>query len=422
MINMNENRRVAVTGLGIVSSLGTGTAEVDAALRAGRCGVVRSQEMTNLHLRSRVYAPVSGFAAETIDRKLRQTASPAALFALEAGRQAVAAAGLNAEDLTGGRCGAIVGTCFSGLIDAFHNEKILAAGLPPSRVGAASAVRVMQSGPAAHLAVMFGLRGRVLGLSSGFSAGVDDLGYAYQLIRRGVQDVVLAGSCEGPTYSLAGIPLDNAQALSSAFNDRPEEACRPYDQQRSGLVLSEGAGIVVLEELGRARARGATIYGELVGYGSANDGEDMFRPSGTGLDRAIAAALAEAAEAGVERIDYIKTHGTGTPLGDQIEIGTLRKRFGSHLADAPLVSSLKGHTGHGLGACGGQESVYALLMLQGGYVVPTRNLTEPDPACTGVRHVPPGGVEKRLGSILAFNVGFGGGNAAIVFRHPGEIV
>jgi 3-oxoacyl-[acyl-carrier-protein] synthase-1 len=410
------NRRVVVTGIGIVSSLGSDVSAVDASLRAGRCGIVRSADMERMGFRSRVYAPVAGFDPSVIPRPLRLTASPASLFAMVAAKQAVEGARLTPAELSGGRCGAVIGTCFSGVTEAYTNECILAAGKPPSRAGASTAVKAMNSGPVAHVAVQYGLRGRVFSLSSAFASGVDDIGSAYDLIRRGTQDVMLAGSCEGPTWQLPAIPLDNAQALSSGYNDLPDQACRPYDLKRSGLVLSEGAGVVVLEEATRARARGAPILGEVIGYGSANDGADMFRPSGDGLDLAIGSALAGAAACGAPPIAYIKTHGTGTALGDQVEIAVLRRRFG----EGPLVSSTKGYSGHSLGACGAQEAIYALLMLQGGYAVSTRNLQELDPLCAGVRHVPAGGCALPPGPVLMFNVGFGGTNAALVINRCEE--
>jgi 3-oxoacyl-[acyl-carrier-protein] synthase I len=407
--------RVVITGIGIVSSIGNDKDAVLASLRDGHSGLVAWPEMERAGFRSAVYAPVQGWDGSAIGRRALQTMSRAAQLAAGAAREAVADAALSPEHLANERTGVVVGSAFPGVGDATRAEEIVATHGGPSRAGGTGVVKIMNSGVSGNLAAHFGITGRAYSISSAFATGLDNIGHAYDLVRFGLQDVCLAGATEEDTWRHAGVSFENAGALSTGFNDRPREACRPYDSQRAGLVLSEGAAILVLESLDHAERRGARPWAEIVGYSCTNDGADMFRPTGEGLESAITQALAAAAGNGVRRVDYVNTHGTGTPLGDAVEISVLRKLFG----EGPFVSSSKGHAGHSLGATGAQEAVYTLLMMRHGFAAPTANLREVDPECTGVRHVRER-TAAALGAALTFNVGFGGTNACLVLRRIGD--
>jgi 3-oxoacyl-[acyl-carrier-protein] synthase-1 len=406
-------RRVFVTGLGVVSSIGNNAAEVVHALRHDRSGLVYWPPMAELGFRCAVYAPVKGWTPGLIPRRALQTTSPGAQYAMGATLEALADAGLRPEAIRDdplGRIGAIIGSAFGGLSEATRTEQLLATG-KSSRAGGTGVVKIMNSTASGNVAAHLGVRGRAYSVSSAFATGADDIGHGYELIAFGIQDACICGASEEAVWSNGAISFETARALPTDYNDRPAAACRPYDRDRQGLVLSEGAGIVVLESLERAEGRGATPIAEVIGYGAANDGADMFRPTGDGLRLAIRAALAGAAARGVETIDYVNAHGTGTPVGDPVEAAVMRDLFG----EGAWVSSTKGLTGHGLGAAGAQEAVYTLLMLRHGFVAPTANLEHVDPECGGLRHVL-SGRDEPIDTALSFSSGFGGTNACLVFR------
>jgi 3-oxoacyl-[acyl-carrier-protein] synthase-1 len=275
---------------------------------------------------------------------------------------------------------------------------------------------MMNSTASGQLASHFGTQGRAYSISSSFAAGADSIGHAYDLLRFGLQEVAICGGAEETVWRSAGISFETTRSMSAGFNACPPAACRPYDVDRQGLILSEGAGIVVLETLDSAVERGAHIYAEVVGYGSANDGADMFRSTGEGLSLALHMALSAAAEQGVQTIDYVNAHATGTLVGDPAEAQVLRETFGDH----PWVSSTKALAGHGLGATGAQEAVFTLLMLANGFVAPTANLERVDPACAGLRHAQML-QEQVLDTALTVSIGFGGANACLIFRAPSDI-
>jgi 3-oxoacyl-[acyl-carrier-protein] synthase-1 len=340
--------------------------------------------------------------------------SPGAQYATGAALEALAQAGVATDALHSERVGAIVGSAMAGLQEATDTERLLHTRHSPSRAGGTGVVKIMNSTASGNLASFLGVRGRAYSISSAFSSGVDSIGHAFELIGHDLQDVCLAGAAEEAAWRTAGVSLEAAGALADGFNDRPMAACRPYDRDRRGLVLSEGAGILVLEALEYAQARGAQPLAEIVAYAAANDGADVFRPSGQGLRTVLSAALAQAAEAGVEHVTYVNSHATGTPLGDAVEAGVLRDVFGDG-PNAPWVSSTKGQAGHALGATGAQETVYSLLMLQHGFVAPTANLEHLDPACAGVRHVTQL-QQQPVPAVLKLSTGFGGSNACIILR------
>jgi 3-oxoacyl-[acyl-carrier-protein] synthase-1 len=403
--------RVVITGLGIVSSIGNGIDEVTRSLRESRSGMVYMPEMKELGYRCCVYAPVRDLDTSGIRRKTLRTLSSAALFAAVAARQALDDAGLSPEELGGGRAGVVVGTGAGGISETPRAEDTVAAGAATSRLGALGVVKMMNSTASGSLAASLGVNGRVCSLSAACATGLFNIGHAYELIKLGLQDVCLCGSAEEDTWKQVGLSADNSAGMPTDWNDRPTEACRPYDVDRQGLVMSAGAGVLVIESLERAEERGARIYAEITGYGCANEGADMFIPMGDGLRRAINEAMRESADQGVDRLDYINAHGTGTRSGDQVEARVLHDLFGHE----PLVSSTKSISGHSQGATASQETVYTVLMLHHEFVAPTVNLERVDPECSGIRHAVTL-CDQRLRTAMTCNTGLGGSNASLVLR------
>jgi 3-oxoacyl-[acyl-carrier-protein] synthase-1 len=409
-------RRVVVTGIGIVSSLGSSVDTVCDALRSKHSGLTECRAMAELGFRSHVYAPVRGFDAAARLPKPQLRASLTAQYALGASMEAVRDAGLDEEALTSDRTAVIIGSAFGDLTEAARAEQVLDTRKSPSRLGGVGAIRMMNSTASGHVATHFHTGGRAYSISSSFATGVDSIGHAYELIRYGVQDIAICGGAEEAVWRSAGVSFETTGSMAHSFNNCPQRACRPYDIEREGIVLSEGAGILILESLDDARRRDARIRAEIVGYGSANDGADMFRPTGEGLRLTLRMAVAAAAEHGVHRLDYANAHGTGTRVGDPIEAAVL----GDVLGNETWVSSTKGLSGHALGAAGAQEAVYTLLMMGNGFIAPTANLEHVDPDCLGPRHAQCL-QQAKLRSALSVSTGFGGANACIVFKSPAEI-
>lgn len=406
-----SERRVAVTGMGIVSSIGSTLSDVLAALRNGTSGLRYSPQHAELGFACHVYAPVHGWQPAGIPKRTVQATSAVAQYAVSAALAAIADAGLVASDLQNDRTAVIIGSAFGGLDEANRVDQLLRTRKSPSRAGGTSVLKMLNSSAAGTVATCIGAQGRAYSLASAFATGADCIGHAYDLIRLGLQDIALCGGSEEAVWHYLETTFTAFGTVPTAFNDRPQAASRPFDRDRQGVIFSEGAGVLLLEPVERARARGARIYGEIVGYGSANDGADMFRPSGVGLEAAIREAVDRAHAVGVERIDYVNAHATGTPLGDTAEISVLREC----LPDQPWVSGTKGQTGHALGAAGAQEAILTLLMLEHNFLAPTFNLENLDPACGGMNHVL-ALREESLNSALTVSIGLGGCNAGIVFR------
>jgi 3-oxoacyl-[acyl-carrier-protein] synthase-1 len=404
-------RRVVVTGVGCVSSIGRSAAEVTSALREGRSGMTFVPEMKASGFKCGVYAPVKSWDSTAIDKRARKTLSRAGEYTFAAALEALADAGLAAADVAGPATGIIIGTAFSGLADGVKAQRTLMANKNPSRAGATAVVKSMSSSAAANLAAHLNVRGRAYCLSSACSTGLDSIGHAYELIAFGQQERCLAGAGEEEVWPQVGVTYDNWGGMPKTYDDRPTQACRPYEAKREGIVMSEGAAVLVLETLDAARKRGASILAEIVGYGCSNDGADMFEPSGGGLRRALEDALAAAKARGLASIDYVNAHGGASAVGDPIEVGVLREMFGP---DGPPISSTKGQTGHAMGATGSLEAAYTLLMMRHGFIAPTANLDEVDPRCAGVTHVATV-IERPLHTTMSFNVGLGGTNSAVVF-------
>jgi len=400
-------RRVVVTGLGIVSSIGTGREAVLDSLRAGRSGIRFSDEQRSMGFRSHVYGPIDLPLDELIDRKLKRFMSDAAAYSYLALREAIADAGLDDTEVSNVRTGLVAGS------GGASTENVLLCGdtarqKGPRKVGPYMVPRSMNSAIAANLATAMRVKGTSYTISSACATSAHAIGHGAELIQLGKQDVVFAGGGEDVHWG-STVMFDGMGALSSAYNDTPEKASRPYDANRDGFVISGGAGILVLEELQHAQARGARILAELVGYGATSDGADMVQPSGEGAVRCMRLALQD-----VKRpIDYLNTHGTSTPLGDIKELEAVREVFGD---TSPPISSTKSLTGHALGAAGVNEAIYSLLMMEHGFICASANIDQLDPAANGMDIVRDGRDGVRLGAVMSNSFGFGGTNATLVFE------
>ncbi len=406
---MMKPRRTVVTGIGIVSSIGIGKAEVTEALRKGRSGVTRSEEYAELGFRSHVHAPVRIDLSEHIDRKLLRFMGDAAAFSYLAMKEAVEDAGLEEHEISSPRTGLVTGSGGGSTANVVQAaDTVREKGV--RRVGPYMVTRTMGSTTSACLATPFKIKGVNYSISSACATSAHCIGHAMELIQLGKQDVVFAGGGEELHWTMS-VLFDAMGALSSKYNDTPERASRPYDAQRDGFVISGGGGMLVLEELEHARARGAKIYAELVGYGATSDGFDMVQPSGEGAVRCMRQALAT-----VDRpVDYINVHGTSTPVGDVRELEALKEVFGSPEGVPPL-SSTKSLTGHALGAAGVNEAVFSLLMMQHGFISASANIEQLDPAAEGFPIVRQTQEGVELNCVMSNSFGFGGTNATLVFK------
>lgn len=400
-------RRVVVTGLGIVSSIGRNRDEVVAALRQGKSGIEYNAEYAELGFRSHVYGSIKINPDEIIDRRLRRFMGDGAAFNYIAMEQAVADAGLTREQVSNPRAGLVVG---SG--GPSTSNLVLAADILRSKgarkVGPFMVPRTMSSTNSACLATPFGIKGVNYSISSACATSAHCIGHGGELIQMGKQDIVFAGGGEEIHWTLS-VLFDAMGALSAGYNDRPQLASRAYDAQRDGFVISGGGGLIVLEELEHALARGARIYAELTGYGATSDGYDMVQPSGEGAVRCMRQSMATV----TRPIDYINAHGTSTPVGDMVELGAVREVFGEEI---PYISSTKSLTGHALGAAGVNEAVYCLLMMQENFIAASANIQHLDPAAEGFPIVRQTIDNAKLDCVMSNSFGFGGTNASLVFQ------
>jgi len=400
--------RVVVTGLGVVSSIGNNQREVLASLRDGRSGISFSDTYAEMGFRSRVHGDIDLDVDALVDRKLRRFMGDGAAYGYVAMQEAITDAGLGQGDISNERTGLIMG---SG--GPSTSNQVAAADVArtkgPRRVGPYMVPRCMSSTVSANLATAFAIKGISYSISSACSTSAHCIGNGFEQIQLGKQDMVLAGGGEEVHWSLS-VLFDGMGALSSKYNDTPERASRPYDRDRDGFVISGGAGVVVLEELSHARARGAKIYAELVGYGATSDGVDMVAPSGEGAVRCMRQALAAL---GNTRVDYINAHGTSTPVGDTVELGAVREVFG---ADLPPIASTKSLTGHAQGAAGAHEAIYSLLMLEHRFLAASANIEILDPEAEGVPIVRERVDDAPLNCVMSNSFGFGGTNASLAFR------
>ncbi len=401
-------RRVVVTGLGVVSSIGNNKAEVLDSLKAGRSGVRFCETYAEMGFRSHVHGDIQLDLADVLDRKVRRFMGDGAAFNYIAMAEAIEDAGLDEAEISHERTGLIVG---SG--GPSTSNQVAAADIArekgPKRVGPYMVPRCMSSTNSANLATAYKIKGLSYSISSACSTSAHCIGNGYEQIQMGKQDIVFAGGGEEVHWSLT-VLFDAMGALSSKYNDTPETASRAYDKNRDGFVIAGGGGVVVLEELNHARARGAKIYAELVGYGATSDGVDMVAPSGEGAVRCMRQALAGL---GNTKIDYINAHGTSTPVGDILERDAMREVFG---ADMPRVSSTKSLTGHAQGAAGVHEAIYSLLMLEHDFLAASANIEELDPEAEGVPLVRTRVDGAGLDCVMSNSFGFGGTNASLAFK------
>ncbi len=404
-------RRVVVTGLGIVSSIGNNKSEVTESLRAGRSGIEFCQEYADLGFRSRVHGPIHLDLAEVIDRKLKRFMGDGAAFNYIAMREAIDDAGLGKDLVSSFRTGLVMGSGGPSTSNIVQAADILREkGL--KRVGPYMVTRTMSSTNSACLATPFGIKGINYSISSACATSAHCIGHGAELIQMDKQDVVFAGGGEEVHWTMT-VLFDAMGALSSKYNDAPETASRPYDATRDGFVISGGGGVLVLEELKHAEARGARIYAELVGYGATSDGYDMVQPSGEGAVRCMQQALATVDTP----IDYINAHGTSTPVGDIHELEAVQEVFRSGL---PRIASTKSLTGHALGAAGVNEAIYSLLMIEEGFIAASANINDLDPAAEAFPIVSELQENIPINCAMSNSFGFGGTNATLIFQRISE--
>jgi len=402
-------RRVVVTGLGIVCSIGNNKEEVEASLRAGRSGIVASEVYAEMGFRSQVHGALNIDLAGLIDRKIKRFMGDGAAYNYIAMQQAIEDAGLDESQVSNVRTGLIVG---SG--GPSTENIVLAADTMREkgirRVGPYMVTRGMSSTNSACLATPFKIKGVNYSITSACSTSAHCIGNAAEQIQLGKQDIVFAGGGEELHWTLS-VLFDGMGAMSSKYNETPEKASRAFDANRDGFVISGGGGVLVIEEYEHAKARGAKIYAELVGYGATSDGYDMVAPSGEGAQRCMQQALATVPEG--SKVNYINAHGTSTPVGDIRELEAIKEVFGENM---PYIASTKSLTGHALGAAGVNEAIYSLIMQEGGFIAASANIEELDPDAEGYPIA-----RKRIDNVefdcvMSNSFGFGGTNASLIFK------
>ncbi len=399
-------RRVVITGMGIVSCIGNNPEDVTASLRAAKSGIVRAEKYAELGFRSQVHGQPN-FDSELVDRRARRFMGDGGIWNYASMQQAIADSGLEERDVKNERTGIIMGS------GGPSTKTIVAAAdttreKGPKRVGPFAVPPSMSSAHSAVLATPFGIRGVNYTISSACATSAHCIGNATEMIQWGKQDVMFAGGGEELDWTLS-VLFDAMGAMSSKYNDTPSVASRAYDKSRDGFVIAGGAGVLVLEELEHAKARGAKIYAEIVGYGATSDGYDMVAPSGEGAIRCMRNAMNTVKG----KIDYINPHGTSTPVGDQKEIQAIREVFGN---DIPHISSTKSLTGHSLGATGVQEAIYCLLMMKNNFMAESANIQELDPEFADVPILRKRLDNAKIDTVMSNSFGFGGTNATLIMQ------
>ncbi|KMO39260.1 beta-ketoacyl-ACP synthase I [Methylobacterium aquaticum] len=404
-------RRVAITGMGIVSSIGNSTQEVLASLREARSGISRAEDFSAHGFRSQVAGAPTLDAEAVVDRRAMRFHGGGTAWNHVAMEQAIRDAGLEQAEISHERTGIIMGSggpSTRALVEAAD----IARAKGPKRVGPFAVPKAMSSTASATLATWFKIRGVNYSISSACATSNHCIGNAAEIIQGGRQDIIFAGGCEELDWTLS-VLFDAMGAMSSKYNETPSRASRAYDKARDGFVIAGGAGVLVLEELEHARARGARIYGEVAGYGATSDGHDMVAPSGEGAVRCMRQAIAGLK--GV-KIDYINPHATSTPVGDDKEIEAIREVFGAG-DHCPPIAATKSLTGHSLGATGVQEAIYSLLMMNNGFICESAHIDELDPAFADMPILRARQDDAKLGHVLSNSFGFGGTNATLVLKH-----
>ncbi|MEQ1865725.1 MAG: beta-ketoacyl-ACP synthase I [Micropepsaceae bacterium] len=403
-------RRVVVTGLGIVCSIGNNAQEVIASLREAKSGITTAEDYQRMGFRSQVHGNIKIDLDTAVDRRAKRFMGDGAAYTWIAMNQAIADAGLEPSDVSNERTGLIVGSggpstkAIVAAADIARTESVKG----PKKVGPFAVPKAMSSTCSANLSTWFKTKGVNYSISSACSTSANCIGNAYEMIQWGKQDVMFAGGGEEVDWTLS-VLFDAMGAMSSRYNDTPEKASRAYDKNRDGFVISGGGGILILEELAHAKARGAKIYAELTGYGATADGADMVAPSGEGAVRCMRMAI----EAAKVPIDYINPHATSTPVGDIPEIKAIMEVFGKKI---PPISATKSLTGHSQGAAGVHEAIYSLLMLQNGFICESANIEEIDPAVADAPIVRKRIDNAKIDTVLSNSFGFGGTNASLVFQ------
>jgi 3-oxoacyl-[acyl-carrier-protein] synthase-1 len=403
-------RRVAVTGLGIICPIGNSAQEVIASLREARSGLARSDVYRQMGFRAQVEGSLKVDLESTIERRARRFMGDGAAYNYLAMQQAVADSGLEEKDIVNERTGLIMGSggpstrAVVQAADTARSEPVKG----PKKVGPFVVPKAMSSTCSAVLSTLFKIKGLSYSISSACATSAHCIGNAAELIQWGKQDVMFAGGGEELDWTLS-VLFDAMGAMSTHFNDEPARASRAFDRARDGFVIAGGGGVVVLEELNRARARGAKIYAELTGYGATSDGYDMVAPSGEGAVRCMRQALSTVKAP----VDYVNAHGTSTPKGDEIEIAAMREVFGKKV---PHVNSTKSLTGHSLGAAGVHEAIYSILQMQNGFIAESANIDEIDPEVADAPIVRKRIDNAKLNAVMSNSFGFGGTNATLVFE------
>lgn len=400
-------RRVVVTGMGIVSSIGNNTQEVAASLREAKSGIVAEQTYTDMGFRSQVAGTLKIDLEEVLDRKTRRFMGDGAAYAYLAMQQAVRDAGLEDSEISNERTGAILGSggpSTSAIVAAadITREK------GPRKIGPTSVPKAMSSTISANISTLFKIKGPSYSIASACTTSTHCIGNATEQIQWGKQDRMFAGGGEELAWSLSSL-FDAMGAMSSKYNDTPAKASRAYDANRDGFVITGGGGVVVLEELEVAKARGAKIYAEVAGYGATSDGADMVAPSGEGAARCMRIAL----DGVGEKVDYINPHATSTPVGDIPEVNAIRDVFGD---DMPPISATKSLSGHAQGAAGVHEAIYSLIMMDQGFICESANIEEIDPVLADANIVRKRVDNAELNCVLSNSFGFGGTNGSLVFK------
>ncbi|MEA2936768.1 MAG: 3-oxoacyl-[acyl-carrier-protein] synthase [Alphaproteobacteria bacterium] len=400
-------RRVVVTGMGIVSSIGNNTQEVLASLREAKSGVVRADKYAELGFRCQVHGAPNLDPTEIVDRRALRFHGGGTAWNHVAMDQAIRDAGLATSEISNEMTGLIMGSggpSTRAIVEAADTTRSKG----PKRVGPFAVPKAMSSTASATLATWFKIKGVNYSISSACATSNHCIGNAMETIQMGKQDVIFAGGCEELDWTLS-VLFDAMGAMSSKYNQTPDKASRAYDADRDGFVIAGGAGVLVLEELEHAKARGARIYAEAAGYGATSDGEDMVAPSGEGAMRCMRMALKPVKAP----VDYINPHATSTPIGDLKEIEAIREVFGDK---CPPISATKSLTGHSLGAAGAQEAIYSLLMMNNGFICESANIETLDPAFADMPIVRERRDDVTLGCVLSNSFGFGGTNASVVFK------
>jgi len=402
-------RRVVVTGLGIVSSIGNDAQEVTASLREAKSGISFSNDFAEHGFKCQVWGSPKIDVTDLVDRRAARFLSQGGMWNHVAMKQAIADSGLEDSDIGGNeRTGIIMGSGGPSTRTLIEAADITIKNNSPKRIGPFAVPKAMSSTASATLATWFKIHGVNYSISSACSTSAHCIGNAAEMIQWGKQDIMFAGGHEDLDWTMSNL-FDAMGAMSSKYNDTPDTASRAYDVSRDGFVIAGGAGVLVLEELEHAKARGAKIYAEIVGYGATSDGYDMVAPSGEGAIRCMRQALATVKGS----VDYVNTHGTSTPVGDSKEIGAIREVFGDKI---PHIQSTKSLTGHSLGAAGVQESIYSLLMMQAGFIGESAHIRELDPEFDGVPIVRKRIDDAKIDIALSNSFGFGGTNATLVFQ------